>query len=414
MEKAMKIYIWGTGKWAECVEKILDTDKCELMGYIDNDPGKQGKYFGAYKIIGWQEISNFDYIIISVVRYQPILYQLKNYVHDEKIICFFDEKILVNSDKYLFIKAKDWKIAFLQQKVESLEQTLGKRIENLPYEIEEKAYCNLLPKPQIENREKVLTKIIKYGCSIIRFGDGEFDIMMGKNHPVFQDNNEELAEKLKKIIQSEEKKLLIAIADNYGNLDKYTEEVADGIRQYMTKPNIREFHNSVLDMKRTYYDAYTFKCYYPYKDKSKAEREYTLVKRIWQNRGVTIIEGDKTRTGVRNDLLYNARSIRRILAPTCNAFKVYNRIFEQAIKIKKDDLILIALGPAGKVMAYDLFLEGYQVIDIGQMDTDYEMYMAKSNGRIPNAVKYVADLPAARVEDIYDDDYKKQIIARIE
>ena len=56
---------------------------------------------------------------------------------------------------------------------------------------------------------------------------------------------------------------MIAIADNYGNLDMYTEKAADGVRFYM-KDEVRRFHMSVLEENRTYYDAYIFKLYHRY------------------------------------------------------------------------------------------------------------------------------------------------------
>ena len=55
--------------------------------------------------------------------------------------------------------------------------------------------------------EKTLNEIIYHNKSIARFGDGEFKIIFGKNIG-FQKFNKRLSKKLKKVLNSKEKKLL--------------------------------------------------------------------------------------------------------------------------------------------------------------------------------------------------------------
>ena len=126
-----------------------------------------------------------------------------------------------------------------------------------------------------------------------------------------------------------------------------------------------------------------------------------------------MVEGSQTRTGQGNDLLNNAGSVKRILCPTKNAFTYYSEILNEVKKVSKDNMILFALGPAGKVMAYDLISWGYQVIDIGQFDIDYEWFRAGKEMRVPVPTKYVAELPPAEVEEINDKKYAEEIIAYI-
>ena len=83
---------------------------------------------------------------------------------------------------------------------------------------------------------------------LVRYGDGEFEIMAGKEGLIYQKYSSELAERLRAILRSDDNRLLIGIANNYGNLDQYTEDTANGIRVYM-KELIREFHMSLLEEK---------------------------------------------------------------------------------------------------------------------------------------------------------------------
>lgn len=77
--------------------------------------------------------------------------------------------------------------------------------------------------------------------------------------------------------------------------------------------------------------------------------------------------------GTGNEIFKDVSSLHRILCPSNNAFDVYNKIFDEIIlKSKKSDLILISMGPTATVLAYELSLLGYWVIDIGHLDIEYE------------------------------------------
>lgn len=122
--------------------------------------------------------------------------------------------------------------------------------------------------------------------------------------------------------------------------------------------------------------------------------------------------------GVGNDLFDNVKRINRILCPAVNAFSHYHEIRRMALeKIPKDDLVLIALGPTATVLAYDLFLAGYQAVDIGHADISYEWFLRDvqdPSGRVAITGKYVNEVAYGNeVEDIDDVDYNNQIIAMI-
>ena len=44
-----------------------------------------------------------------------------------------------------------------------------------------------------------------------------------------------------------------------------------------------------------------------------SEATFKLLKRIWDGKDIVIVEGEKTKLGMGNDLLSNAKSIRRII-----------------------------------------------------------------------------------------------------
>ena len=109
----------------------------------------------------------------------------------------------------------------------------------------------------------------------------------------------------------------------------------------------------------------------------------------------------------------NVKSIQRILYPSQDAFLKYELIKNEALKVGKDKLILLSLGPAAKVLAYDLFLLGYRVIDIVHIDMEYEMFLKKSDKQVKVKYKYFVEIHENNPEDCMDEKYLSQIISTI-
>ena len=106
----------------------------------------------------------------------------------------------------------------------------------------------------------------------------------------------------------------------------------------------------------------------------------------------------------------------RIIAPAKNAFERYREIYAEAARQPKDSLVLIALGPTAKLLTVDLTQDGFQVLDVGHMDIEYEWYLQKSTKKIPIQGKYVNEVKKGRnvSDDIDLTQYNKEIIVRIE
>lgn len=65
-------------------------------------------------------------------------------------------------------------------------------------------------------------------------------------------------------------------------------------------------------------------------------------------------------------------------------------------------------------MAYDLSSYGYQILDIGHIDVEYECFLQKATEKQPIKNKYVGEVNnGANVNTISDLKYESEIIARI-
>ena len=153
-----------------------------------------------------------------------------------------------------------------------------------------------------------------------------------------------------------------------------------------------------------------------YRDKQHAGHVFKLFKQVWEKRNILLVEGSRAYIGVRNNLFEGANSIRRIIAPATNSFAKYDTILSLVKKhITKDVLVLVSLGPAATVLAYDLAKEGIQALDIGQLDNEYEWYLRGVDERVEIPGKCVAELSNCHeVMAIRDEEYEKQIVARVE
>ena len=73
------------------------------------------------------------------------------------------------------------------------------------------------------------------------------------------------------------------------------------------------------------------------------------------------------------------------------------------------------MGPTATVLAYDLTKYGYQAVDIGHTDIEYELYLRNATKIIPIPYKYVNEAKNGNINisDITDKNYNNQIIYKI-
>jgi glycosyltransferase family protein len=261
--------------------------------------------------------------------------------------------------------------------------------------------------PFVMSAEETITEL-EAGHSIIRFGDGEISLMAGSDLG-FESYSETLAEDLKRVIKSEHPTLLIGLPGIFGRLEHLTPvgfwfEIHHLFRyaylwRRLTSPD------------RRYAESFITRPYLSYKDKSGAALIYARLKGLWAGREVVLIEGEKSRLGVGNDLFDNVRSLKRILGPAEGAYDKVEALAVVAKSQPKETLFLLSLGPAAKVLGYELFRSGYRVLDIGHLDMEYEMFQRGSDRLLPVRYKYFNEIEERDPEDCQDQDYRSSIIA---
>jgi glycosyltransferase family protein len=232
------------------------------------------------------------------------------------------------------------------------------------------------PRPAIMNDEETVKYILEHGCSVVRFGDGEFNLMNGIGIK-FQKSDDGLRARLKEIAAAQSAdKLLICVPNMFVPKKKLKEMLADRSVKWWRKNlfltrglwyrNFRGGPYGNTNMTRFYINV---------RHKERTAGHVSELKKIWENRDIVFMEGNKTHMGAGNDLFKSAKSIKRISCPSEDAFVCYDEILATAQKhISKDELIICALGPTATVLCYDLSNLGYTALDLGHMDIEYEWF----------------------------------------
>lgn len=410
-----KVWLWGAGKYLNAVKRCINKE-VEVIGIFDNASELVGQRKEGLIIYSpRRELIKDEVVIITALKYKDIYPDAvkKLGVNEKQIVSFFDD----NTDKKMVedvVDIEKWKDTLSLVQLEIENEGLRLKLQNYVYEIAKDIKDKEIFFPMIEDGKKALKLVIENKMSMCRFGDGEFELISGRNRPFFQKVDLELGKRLRDVLVNKEEKLLTCIADNYGSLEKYTESAARNIRIYMTD-SVRQEHLKLIDRNKTYYDAYVSRPYILYKNRDDARCKFELWKQVWENRKLVLVEGELSRSGVGNDLFAQASSIKRILCPAEHAWGCYEQIYQYILQnVSKDSLICIALGPTATVLAYDLCKEGYQAIDMGHLDNEYEWYLRNAQEIEDIRTKYVNDYSVGRyAEEICDVEYEKQIIIKV-
>lgn len=281
-------------------------------------------------------------------------------------------------------------------------------------------YQNRNYKLNILSAEKTLEYILRTECSVARFGEGEFELILYSDMDLgFQSRNPALAEKLKKTLANKNQKMLICIPYALNHINGRTEHSRKF--WFYWGNNLNQHHRIVKLIKQLHPDGYCFgdtqitRPYIAYKTPINAKRIFPKLKLLWQGKDILFVEGDKTRLGVGNDLFDNARSIKRILCPATNAFDCYGEILNTVKNVWTDELILCALGPTATVLVADLADLGIRALDLGHVDIEYEWFRTGARGHVLVSGKFTNEAAQGyQVADCEDENYLEQIVCRIQ
>lgn len=262
---------------------------------------------------------------------------------------------------------------------------------------------------QVKGIDETLDYIIENKSSLVRFGDGEINMLAGDSIP-YQDYDEELVSIMRDIIgQESREEIVVCLPDAFTDRFKFTSWAIPFWKDHMD--HYMDFYRELCS-DSWYGSTFVSRPYIDFEDKSQAKAQFEKLKSIWKNRDLLIVEGATSRSGVGNDLFDEANSIKRIICPSHSAFSRVHEIEQEIEKYATGRLILCMLGPTAKVLAYRLSQKGYQVLDIGHIDSEYEWMKMGTKTKVKFSHKHTAEYNFDQdIEFIEDETYNSQIVA---
>ena len=278
------------------------------------------------------------------------------------------------------------------------------------------------------NASETLEYILKNKCSLARFGDGDLDILTRTRETGYQRASEPLRIAMEKVLTSKQKNLLVcipAVLIKFSDLKIYTNRAKYHFRNIL--PRFYKYLGQVLRRGTIYGDTQVSRPYMDTLDKDYSEQIFNGFKKLFSVKTLIVIEGEKTRLGVGNDLLSGAQNVLRVLAPAVNAFDRCDEIFQKALEVASNQetkgdkpeeiLFVLALGSTAKLLTYDLTAKGYRAVDVGHLDIEYEWFLRGAQEKIEIPGKYVNEAKDGKVwlenSDLNLEQYKKEIVARV-
>ena len=269
---------------------------------------------------------------------------------------------------------------------------------------------NLLPnRLKVLSVDETLDVLLNTNKSMVRFGDSDLVMISGRN-TIFQTAALEITEGLRRIIGYQYEDLIVTIPDIFDDLDIYLPASKAFWQDHLLF--FRKAYYKYCNTNKAYYNTTVSRGYVTLADKSRSGGWFEKFRHVFSGKDLVMVEGCTAHNGVGNDLFAEAASVQRIVCPSSNAYRVRDRILEECLKFDQDKLFLFALGVTAKALVEEMFLRGYRVIDIGNLDMEYEWFLRKATKKEPIPKHSIVGEEANRKAGY--EEYLSQIVCYIE
>lgn len=240
-------------------------------------------------------------------------------------------------------------------------QNLSRLIQRFPYS----------PRyPKVISELETIEEIRLTYASIGRFGDGEINLIFGKDI-YFQRYEYHLARRLLQVLRSSHDCYLTAILPAIDELSINEKAKRDMLYS--------EYHKSVSWCARgntRYYSACISR-----PDAVSSFNGFSYFQsltQLWQKRKVLFVCPDESMSN--HKLFENAECYGVIQCTSMNAWGEYRRMLDTVLEKVNSTrfLVLLSVGPTATVLSYDLHLRGIQALDIGQVRKIFDRYTVGS------------------------------------
>lgn len=233
--------------------------------------------------------------------------------------------------------------------------------------------------PAVLSTSATLDKIILENKSVARLGDGEIKLIQGislgdkDTNTEYQVFDAMLAQKLLHIMKNPiDECLLCIIPFRLGH---------DDIQSYEKGLSYWEnFWLSAWPGTKRYYNAnYVYGNACISRIDCFKENSLQKIKSIWKGRKTLFVVGEDSHWVDEPRLFGNVQKAQHIVVNGRSSFSSYDQTLAAIKQYDTSWLVLLAIGPTSKVLAYELSQQGYQALDIGHMPNCYLQSIGERN-----------------------------------
>ena len=132
---------------------------------------------------------------------------------------------------------------------------------------------------RVKSIDETIDDLIRSDKSLVRFGDGEIKIIE-KVSIGTQEYDNQLAERLSQLIQSDREQVLIGIPGIFDDMDLYTERSRKFWEEHLFFS--WKTYKRYCRPNKVYENAFFSRPYYIYEDKSLSDQWFRKIKEIWR------------------------------------------------------------------------------------------------------------------------------------
>lgn len=204
---------------------------------------------------------------------------------------------------------------------------------------------------------ETLNELKSTGKSFTRFGDGELRLMLNQDFSLrFQKNSPKLQIRLQEILANQDDRVLVGFPAIFRDAHwaGVWAELWEPVHAYLSQDTT---YGNAHVSRPSAFDVYGQELVIGWRS-------------LWENERLCVIAGEGSRFELIPELFDSAKSIDRIDSTATGAFQDLERVKDLARK-SNFDVFVIALGPAGTVLAAELAAEGRRALDVGHLTASY-------------------------------------------
>lgn len=305
------------------------------------------------------------------------------YIYKSNIIYkYYEKKVLENlnlEQNYTYLSS-----SYLQNSnsffKKSKKEKKIKIDRNHPWEIEIENYsfnkCLYEKIPKVSGQLETAQYLRYTNTSLVRFGDGEIKLILGRENYGKEKPNKELSKRLTEVFKDDDERIAIGLPNIFTFYPYYKKRSYHS--WYIKFVDLVEWMKKNVNYKKQYFDAYITSPYITtYMTSCElVDRVYDNLRAIWEDKDIIWLRGNNGEE-YKYDVFDNVRSKKIYYGLANYSWPKYGEYKELLLNEDPDKLYILTLGHLSKLLVQDLTKKGRRALDLGHLPKDYDYYKRK-------------------------------------